>query len=220
LSIRATPSQGSFDPLVAATPLHEVRATLAAERPTALSVFGTEMRVSGELRLSTFTIGPSIPSATLGRAYVNLSLERPLDWGRLALFIAGGAVGSTHTAQPQDWLYFGGPTSAPGYRFHELAALAGVTTRLEWRSQIPAPSVSLGRFGRIPGQATLAPFVQGTFIRHAPAGDVEHPTGGYPSVGVAVQPLFDMLRIQLARGLRHGRWSLNVDVSRDFWGIL
>ncbi|MDB4893425.1 MAG: hypothetical protein JWL61_5280, partial [Gemmatimonadetes bacterium] len=42
----------------------------------------------------------------------------------------------------------------------------------------------------------------------------------YPSVGVAVQPFFDLLRIQLARGLRNGRWSLNVDVSRDYWGIL
>jgi hypothetical protein len=29
-----------------------------------------------------------------------------------------------------------------------------------------------------------------------------------------------MLRIQFARGLRNGRWSFDVDVSRDFWGIL
>jgi hypothetical protein len=42
----------------------------------------------------------------------------------------------------------------------------------------------------------------------------------YPSVGIAVQPLFDLLRIQVARGLRNGRWGLNIDVSRDFWGIL
>jgi hemolysin activation/secretion protein len=177
----------------------------------------------GELRLSRLTTDDAatpIPSTTLGRAYATLSLERPLDQGRLALFVAGGAVGATAHVPPQEWLYFGGPVSTPGYRFHELAGLAGATTRIEWRGQIPAPAISLGRFGRIPGQATLAPFLQGTFIRRAAAGDTAHVTGVYPSVGVAVQPLFDLLRIQLARGLRNGRWSLNVDVSRDFWGIL
>jgi hypothetical protein len=223
LSIRAVPSQGTFDPLVAATPLRAVRASLTAERPTTLSVLGTELRVSGELRLSRLTADDAatpIPSTTLGRAYATLSLERPFESGRLALFIAGGAVGATHAVPPQEWLYFGGPMSAPGYRFHELGALAGATTRLEWRTPIPAPSISLGRFGRIPGTATLAPFVQGTFIRRPLGSDTSHATGVYPSVGVAVQPFFDLLRIQVARGLRDGRWDLNVDVSRDFWGIL
>jgi hypothetical protein len=221
LSIRAVPSQGTFDPLVAATRLRAARVTLAAERPTVLSVFGTEVRMTGELRLSHLTTDAApIPSTTLGRAYATLSLERPLDEGRLALLLAGGAVGANAAVPAQEWLYFGGPVSAPGYGFHELAGLVGATTRIEWRGQIPAPAISLGRFGRIPGQATLAPFVQGTFIRHALAADVAHPTGIYPSAGVAVQPFFDMLRFQLARGLRNGRWSLNVDVSRDFWGIL
>jgi hypothetical protein len=42
----------------------------------------------------------------------------------------------------------------------------------------------------------------------------------YPSVGVALQPFYDLVRLQVDRGLRHGRWTFNVDVSRDFWGIL
>jgi hypothetical protein len=42
----------------------------------------------------------------------------------------------------------------------------------------------------------------------------------YPSVGIALQPLFDLMRLQVARGLRHGTWTFNVDVSKDFWGIL
>jgi hypothetical protein len=49
---------------------------------------------------------------------------------------------------------------------------------------------------------------------------VDHPSGVYPSAGVALQPFYDLLRIQVGRGLRHGRWSLNVDVTRDFWGVL
>jgi hypothetical protein len=222
LSIRAVPSEGTFDPLVAARSLRARRATLTFERPTALSVFGTELRINGEFRLSRVRFDSMATNgySTIGRAFATLSLERPLDYGRLALLVAGGAVGASGQLSPQEWLYFGGPTSAPGYRFHELGARGGATTRLEWRTQIPAPSVSLGRFGKMPGQATFAPFVQGTFIRRALATDVDHPSGGYPSVGVAVQPFFDLLRIQAARGLRNGRWSLNVDVSREFWGIL
>ncbi len=45
-------------------------------------------------------------------------------------------------------------------------------------------------------------------------------SGWYPSVGVGVLSLFDLLRIDLARGLRDGRWTFGLDVSRDFWSIL
>jgi hypothetical protein len=86
--------------------------------------------------------------------------------------------------------------------------------------KIPAPSLSLGRFGRIPGEATLAPFAQATYARRALSADVAHPEGIYPSAGVALQPFFDLMRFQVARGLRNGMWSFNVDVTRDFWGIL
>ena len=223
LAIRAVPSQGRFDPLVRATPLRAARLALTAERPTTLSVLGTEVRMSGEVRVSRLTTddaGVPIPATTLARAYATLTLERPLEQGRLALLVAGGAVGGNAPVPPQEWLYFGGSMSAPGYRYHELGALAGATTRLEWRAQVPAPAISLGRFGRIPGQATLAPFAQATLARRALSGDTSHPTGIYPSAGLALQPFFDLMRIQLARGLRNGRWSLNVDVSRDFWGIL
>ncbi|MFL5606099.1 MAG: hypothetical protein ACJ8AD_06605, partial [Gemmatimonadaceae bacterium] len=101
-----------------------------------------------------------------------------------------------------------------------LAAVVGATGRLEWRTPIPAPSISLGRFGKVPGEATLAPFVQATFARPALTTDLAHPTGVYPSAGIALQPFFELLRFQIARGLRNGRWTFDVDVSRDLWGIL
>ncbi len=223
LVIRATPSQGRFDPLVGAWQLRATRVSLGFERPTSLSFLGTELRTAGEFRVSRVTTDDAafpVTAATVGRAVMSAWVEKPLDHGRLALFASGGAVGATAAVPPQDWLYFGGPVSAPGYRYHELGALAGATTRLEWRTPIPAPSLSLGRFGRIPGQATLAPFVQATYARRAVASDVAHPEGVYPTAGVAVQSFFDLLRIQLARGLRGGRWSLNVDVSREFWSVL
>jgi hypothetical protein len=159
---------------------------------------------------------------TVGRAFASVTATRPFGRNQLVLQASGGAVGASAAddVPPQEWLYFGGPVSAPGYAFHELAARAGVTARVEWRTPIPAPAISLGRFGKVPGEATLAPFLQGTFARPALSTDIAHPAGVYPSAGVAVQPFFDLLRIQFARGLRNGRWTFNVDVTRDFWGIL
>ena len=223
LAVRATPATGRFTPILPATPLRAVRASLTAERPTALSVLGTELRLSGELRatrISTDDASFPVPTSTVGRAYASLTVERPFASGRLVLFTAGGAVGASGPIPAQEWLYFGGPVSAPGYAFHELATVAGVTQRVEWRVPIPAPSFSLGRFGRAPGQATFAPFVQATYARHAVETDVAHPPGVYPSVGVAMQPFFDLVRLEVGKGLRNGTWQFNVDLSRDFWGIL
>ena len=120
----------------------------------------------------------------------------------------------------QEALYFGGPVSAPGYAFHELSTSAALSQRIEWRTPVPAPSIPLGRFGRVPGQATLAPFVQGSLVRAWNGDPLAHPTGVYPSVGVALMPFYELLRFQVAHGLRHGRWSFDVDLSREFWAIL
>ena len=224
LNITARPARGVFDPLVPALRQRALRLSLAAERPTSLWFLGSELRARAELRITRFSAYADAAATeqpfSVGRAYGSASLERPFEAGRLVVFAAGGAVGGSSAVPPQEWLYFGGPISAPGYAFHELGSLAGATTRAEWRVQVPAPAVSLGRFGRVPARATLAPFVQATYSRRGRLSDLTHPDGVYPSVGVAVQPFFDMLRLQLARGLRNGRWSFNVDVAREFWGVL
>ena len=223
LAIHAIPAAGAFDPLVRAAPVRAQRLVLGIERPTSLSVFGSEVRGTAELRVTHFSQDDAafpFVASNVARIFGSVSLERPYEAGRLALSLAGGAVGGTAEVPRQEWLYFGGPSSAPGYAFHELGALAGVTTRAEWRMQVPVPALSLSRFGQIPGRATLAPFAQATYARRALASDVAHPEGVYPALGVALQPFFDLLRLQVARGLRNGTWSFNVDVTRDFWGIL
>jgi len=237
LRVTATPAYGEFEPILPAAPVRATRIALTGNRPTALSFLGTELRLDGELRFSHLTsdddLFPFEPT-NVGRAFLSASIERPFDHGRLVLFTAGGAVGADGLIPPQEWLFFGGPVSAPGYRFHELPALAGVTQRVEWRTGIPAPKISLGRFGRVPGQATIAPFVQATYARHPTPTDLALPipngatfvplgfqaNGVYPSVGIALQPFFDLLRFEVAKGTRHGTWQFNVDFSRDFWGVL
>ena len=45
--------------------------------------------------------------------------------------------------------------------------------------------------------------------------------GWFPSLGTAYILPFDLVRIDVARGLaRGGRWTFNVDLSREFWPIL
>jgi hypothetical protein len=223
LDIRATPARGTFPRILPATRVRAARVTLSADRATALSFLGTELRANAELRASRLTSDDaSVPFSptTVGRAFLSLGIERPLGASRLVLQTHAGVVGGGGGIPPQEWLWFGGPVSAPGYAYHELGALGAVSQRVEWRAPVPFPAVPLGRFGRVPGEATLAPFAQGTFVRRALDEDVAHPTGVYPSVGVALIPFFGLVRVQVARGLRNGRWSFDVDLSREFWGIL
>ena len=225
LSVHASPAQGTFPRLLDVYPLRATRLAVFAERPTSLSFLGTELRATleGRLsRLSTDDVSAPITTGNLLRLFGTLNIERPFERGRLVLQSAAGWATSSTVLPAQDALHFGGPVSAPGYAFHELETNIGVTQRIEWRTPVPAPSFSLGRFGRVPGEATLAPFVQATFARDASDASVAstHPTGVYPSLGVAVQPFFNLVRLQVARGLRNGRWSFNIDVAREFWSVL
>jgi hypothetical protein len=134
----------------------------------------------------------------------------------------------THYVEPlQELVYFGGPVSAPGYQLHSIGGTMGSATRLELQIPTPFISIPLGRFGRVPGQAHLAPFVSAVAIRGTvnctPTIVARCPSladGVYPSAGIGLLTVFDMLRFDVARGLRNGRWVFNVDVNRDFWSIL
>jgi hypothetical protein len=74
----------------------------------------------------------------------------------------------------------------------------------------PFPAFPLGRFGRVPGQGTFAPYVHVVGI-----------SGAHPAVGAAYMLPFNLLRVDVARGLSSaGRWTFNVDIAREFWPIL
>jgi hypothetical protein len=221
LDVRASPVLGAFAPLVAAAPARVQRASFTIDRPTSLFALGAELRAGGELRLSRFSTDDArVPIASsVVRAFGALVMERPYDRGRLVLATTAGVVRGSGGIPAQELLYAGGPVSAPGYAFHGFASRAEVSQQLEWRFPVPAPAIPLGRFGTVPGRATLAPFLHALYRR--PVGSSDYGTEGlYPSAGIALQPFFDLLRIQLARGLRDGGWRVNVDVSREFWSVL
>lgn len=121
--------------------------------------------------------------------------------------------------------------SAPGYDYHSAAATFGYFGHAELRIPAPFPSFSLGRYGRVPGRGAAAPYVHlagtdGGARQCDPLPSGMPGTCGaarrfLPSFGVGYLTPFDLLRIDVARGVgRGGRWTFSIDVTRDFWAIL
>ena len=84
---------------------------------------------------------------------------------------------------------------------------------------MPFFGLSLGPYGRAPASATLAPFATVIYSANSPTF-ASMRAGWYPSVGIGALVLFDIVRVDVARGLRRGRWTFSLDVTRDLWPIL
>jgi hypothetical protein len=247
LRVHARPFSGRYERTIPARRIDAVRLTLGAERPTGGGPFGTEWRAAAQVRLSTWAgpgdaISCSAADGTCGslvRGALALHVERAFGANRLVTHTSFGAVAGARTegglvcgvtpaacddspvakVPPQDLVYLGGPVTGPGYAFHELAGAIAGSQRLEWRSRVPFPSLSLGPYGRSPASATLAPYVHAVYVAR-PATFQPRRLGWYPSLGLGAFAFFDLLRFDVARGLRDGRWTFSVDVTRDFWRIL
>ena len=231
LDVRARPATGRYEPTLPADRLREARLALALERPADEGPFGTTVR--GALRaLAARTSlgcgGAGAPCTSFGRLGADLGVERAfgstaLGERRLVLeTVAAGVVGRVPV---QELAYFGGPVTGPGYDFHALAGRAGASQRVEWRFPVPFPSLSLGRYGRSPAALTLAPYAHAVYVARADAAPREpfrQPGAGwYPALGAGAIGFFDLVRLDVARGVgRGGRWLFSIDVTRDFWRIL
>jgi hypothetical protein len=221
-AIRASPAAGRFEEVLPAAPIAAVRVRLVADRPTGLTVGGLELRGRGEVSLMQ----------NRARASFDLDIQRDVGPARFASRTIGALVHSDEAIPVQELVYFGGAISAPGFDFHTLAGEAAVSQRLELRFGVPFPAIPLGRFGRSAGRATLAPFA--TAVALSSPGRVSFDgailpgstrflwrgDGIYPSLGMGLQLFFDLVRIDVARGLRDGAWRFYVDVNRSFWSVL
>jgi hypothetical protein len=226
LSVNAAPAFGRFESTIPATPADAYEVGISAERsltpgPPGFWVGGRVEIRGAELRESGLSPGGgSRERVRLVRAFADVRIERSIGPHRLVLRTTAGVVhAGTNDAPAQHLVYLGGPVSAPGYRFHELVGELGVGQRVEWRSPVPFPSVRLGRFGTAPGTATIAPFVHLAYIDD-PVPLRRSDGGWYPAAGVGVLVLFDLLRVDVARGFNDGRWMISADVMRDLWRIL
>lgn len=226
LTVNAAPASGTFSAVVPAWSADVTRFTLAAQRVSAEGPWGSVVRLGGELRGGVLWGRGSGTEAELsawrpsfGRIAATARLERPVGAQRLVLeSLAAAAIGDP-AVPPQEMVFLGGTRSAPGYDFHELVGDAGIAQRVELQLPVRFVSIPLGRYGRSPASATLAPFVHGAYVGRA-ASFTERRDGVYPSAGLGLELFFNLIRFDVARGLRHGRWTFSVDVARSFWGIL
>ena len=215
VNVNASPSRGSYEDTPAVTSDGFARASLLVRRPTALAVGGTEVSTAA----SFHAIRMRSSQRELGRATVDLDVQRPFGRNRLVLrTIASGVVGAEVPLQYETWL--GGPVTLPGMDFHAVRGRAGLSQRVEWQSPVPAPTIPLGRYGRVPGQLLLAPFALLAITDGRTSTAIATPRGVYPAVGLGAIGLFNLLRVDVARGLRDGRWMFSIDVTRDFWRVL
>ena len=217
--VHARPANGRFEPAIPAMQLHQTRVTLSLDRPTSLTYGGFELGA----RVALSGLRRESWRGSLGgeflRPVLSIDLQKPLGTSRLVFHTIGGGVFTHDTLPAQHLVYLGGPTSGPGYEFHEFVGRGGVSQRLEYRFDAPFLSIPLGRFGRAPGTVTLAPFATAVWIdRSAPFRPPRQ--GWYPAIGLGALTVFDVLRFDVARGLRHGRWTFSIDVGRDFWSVL
>jgi hypothetical protein len=240
LAMHAAPASGRFEPPIPADSGRSLRGRLIAERPTGLWHGGLEVRARGELRRVVVARIPNrcVPDVNCGetdllRASGDLEVQREIGATRMVARTIAAIVRGSHHVPAQELVLFGGPVTAPGYDYHSLVGNAAVSQRIELRMPVPFPAVSLGRFGRSAGHAGLAPFVTATGLRSATRvtiGPTQYPeaierifgreSGFYPSAGAGLLLFFDLVRLDVARGLRDGRWTFSLDVNRMFWSVL
>ncbi|HEX4681724.1 MAG TPA: hypothetical protein VH277_03385 [Gemmatimonadaceae bacterium] len=251
LEVHATPVVNAFEPTVQFDERHVSRITVDLARPLSPWFGGTDfgMRIGFRARFPLEAYPAEGPGLTTSnhdtfRGSIVANIERPLADLRLAT--ATTIAGVNHVVdQGNDFLpeavYLGGPVSAPGYAYHSLVSFFGFTEHAELQMPAPFVSFSLGRYGRVPSQATFAPYAHYAYIADPAVRCVVTTAGGppiaiptssragcdlrsdhqFPSLGAAYILPFNLIRFDVARGLGPaGRWTFNVDVSRDLWGIL
>ena len=164
----------------------------------------------------------------VARLQAQLLMRRSLAHDRAFVTVTQIGAAGGRDLPPQAMVFAGGPWSAPGYDFASFATQAMLAQRLEFQQPLPGPVIPLGRYGKAPGRITLAPFVQAVAIG-TPSSSVQqalHPSaprrvsGVYPSVGTGVLFFFDLLRVDVARGLRDGTWRFGIDIDRAFWSVM
>jgi hypothetical protein len=201
LALRAHPTSGHYALMVPARSLWQTSPLVTLSHPTSLGPLGTEVRFDATLT-GAF--------ASYARGAVVLSVERPVGDDRLVTrtTVAGVTAGPVPI---QDDVFLGGPITGPGYAYHEFVGRAGASEHVEWQFPVPGPAITLGRYGTTPATLTMAPFAHVLYTTNG---------GYYPSAGLGVLALFNLVRFDVARGFRRGAWTFAFDLDHALWPVL
>lgn len=226
VAVRGRPLTGTFAPTLQAWDIDGVRAEVQGSGTWTRGEAQAQWRLSGGLGAYRGTDAPPVlvdgtqpldlrmlrtVRPVVGRLEARVDLTRPLSADRAWVTQTFIGMAGGRDLPPQWMILTGGPWSGPGYAFHQFATRVAASQRIEFRQPLPAPTIPLGRYGRAPGHITVAPFAQALVAGSA---------GVYPSAGVGVLFFYDLLRADVARGLRDGRWRFAIDIDRGFWGML
>lgn len=227
LAVHADPAFGRYGPTLPAWAQWATRASIGVTRTPTSGPLGTTWQSEAALQGDWFHRRDSAlaeRNPLVARAVGSADIERPIGVDRLdvRLFAATVAArGGLAAVPPQDFVFAGGPMSGPGYAYHEFVAQTEGSVHGEWQVPVPFPAINLGRRlgGSTPPSALLAPFAQAVYVDQ-PASFAPRRAGWYPAVGLGTIAFFGLLRIDIARGLRDGRWTVALDTDRAWWGIL
>lgn len=216
LEVASTPSRGEYrpNPALGTAPYRTIELAVARER-VAGSRHQADWRLAAEwgnagsayFRAS----GGAGMTATLGGFEV--SLDGSGGW-------ASGAVPIGRTWAIGGWGTLpGAPYRAWGGRWFGLG-------RIELLAEVPVPAIALGSLATTGASWHIGPFLAaGAAGGQAGAADPAGPSwaaseGIRPSLGVALEGLWRLLRIEVGRGLRGGGWGASVDIATLWWAIL
>jgi hypothetical protein len=159
--------------------------------------------------------------------YVSGLARARLTWPRLLLGAdlsvgAGVAAVGGGRIPAQRLLSAGGRGSVRGYSFHRFAGNLYGDLGIEASRPLVRPFISVGLFADLAWVGAEGGSVRRALRVWNRTGDIAFATRG-PLVGVGggVGLLFDILHVELARGLTQGGiWELVVRVRRPFWAWL
>lgn len=218
LSVNARPWSGTYGPTIPAVPLNAWRLDLTLSR----RIEGEHTRLGWTANARALAWEPRNggDGHVAARLALGVVVQQPIGAPLLHLEThVGGVVGEQ--VPSQELIRFGGIVTGPGYAFHRFAGKAAVSQRVELRVPVPFVSLPLLGYGRSPARATLAPYGHLTCVGAPEATGATQATDGcFPSVGVAFSAVFDLLRLDVAYGLRDGGWRFGVDLGRVVWGVL
>ena len=218
LATNAAPSNGEYELPARVTDALERRLTLVLDRATRVGLLGFETQLHADASLIQSDRDNRV-DVTFGRFVFAANLERSI--GRQRIVLRALDVASTRGEQLpfQHYVYLGGPVTGPGYNFHQLGGDAGGSHRVEIQPPVPFVPFRLGRYGRTPASITFAPYANLIWVNSSTPQERWN-VSWYPSVGFGVLSIFDLVRIDVARGFNNGRWTFSADVARDLWRIL
>jgi hypothetical protein len=169
--------------------------------PFALPGAGTAAVVGGVGKLGDRTFGTT-------RITGHWALRNSDHSWVLGVDAHGGAV--TRDAPAQALFLLGGRGTLPGYSFRSFVGDAFGLVRAQGTLPLRPPWVSIRGIAAL-GYTHVSP------ARTLPPGWSAQDTGGLrPSVGVGLSLAWDVLRLDLGRGLRGGGWELTFSVDPRF----